>query len=186
MPLSTCIEQEKKDDTEEEWRDYFLSARIPDHTCDRCTWTPLCKMLSPLSRLMAEFYEIVDRLNMEDVVQVEPKKVVGYLVESPHPPVFKAAVEDQLGRQVYKQTKPTFRGELEGFMRFEAHIVNQQSQSKSVPKVTQHQITTAAPKPSTGGNNSRGQKPTRTNLKLDAHRGGPDGVIDPIMLLRSV
>ncbi|ETM56039.1 hypothetical protein L914_00872 [Phytophthora nicotianae] len=81
MPLSACIEQgtiaricgfelfkEEKDVTEAEWRDYFLTARVPDNTV--------------LSRLMAEFYEIIDRLNMEDVVHTEPKKVVGYLVDA--------------------------------------------------------------------------------------------------------
>ncbi|POM70857.1 Hypothetical protein PHPALM_12650 [Phytophthora palmivora] len=40
---------------------------------------------SRLSRLMAHFYEIIDRLNMEDVVHTEPKKVVGYLVDALRP-----------------------------------------------------------------------------------------------------
>ncbi|KAG4064863.1 hypothetical protein PC123_g399 [Phytophthora cactorum] len=76
---------------------------------------------SRLSRLMADFYEIVDRLNMEDMVQAEPKKVVGYLVEALRPPAFKAV-----------------RGELESFMRFEAHIASA-SQGKSAAKSDQEQ-----------------------------------------------
>ncbi|GMF69673.1 unnamed protein product [Phytophthora fragariaefolia] len=81
---------------------------------------------------MADFYEVIDRLNMEDIVQTEPKKVVGYLVEALRPHAFRASVKDQLGRQTHKQTKSniqTFlkwlRGELDGFMCFEAHIASQ-------------------------------------------------------------
>ncbi|GMF47598.1 unnamed protein product [Phytophthora fragariaefolia] len=151
MPLSSCIEQgtmvricafelckDEKDVTETEWRDYFLSARVPDNTAyktlDRevkklCMDIELQDAESRLSRLIADFYEIVDKLNMEDVVQVEPKKVIGYLVEALRPQAFKAAVKDQLGRQIHKGTKSNIqsflkwvRSELEGFMRFEAHI----------------------------------------------------------------
>ncbi|KAI9994941.1 hypothetical protein PInf_011821 [Phytophthora infestans] len=118
--------KDEKDVTEAERRDYFLSARLPDNTA-RKTLDKEVKMLcmnlklqdakSRLSRLMAEFYEIVDRLNMEDVMQAL------------RPPAFRAAVKDQLGRQTRKQTKANIqvflkwaRSELEGFMRFEAHI----------------------------------------------------------------
>ncbi|KAG3240994.1 hypothetical protein PI124_g14111 [Phytophthora idaei] len=100
---------------------------------------------SRLSRLMADFYETVDRLNMEDMVQAEPKKVVGYLVEALRPPAFKASVKDQLGRQSHKTTKSNIklflkrvRGELEGFMRFEAHIASA-SQGKGAAKSDQEQ-----------------------------------------------
>ncbi|OWZ02823.1 hypothetical protein PHMEG_00025551 [Phytophthora megakarya] len=151
MSLSACIEQgtmvricgfeifkEEKNVSESEWQDYFLSARVPNNiaykTLDKevktlCMDTSLLDAESRLSRLMAEFYEIVDRLNMEDVIQVEPKKVVGYLVDALRPPAFKSAVKNQLGRQIHKPTKAnteTFlmwlRKELEDFMRFEAHI----------------------------------------------------------------
>ncbi|KAG3235201.1 hypothetical protein PI124_g19763 [Phytophthora idaei] len=86
MPLSACTEQgtmvricgfelfkEEKDVTEAEWRDYFLSARVPDNTAyktlDRevktlCMGVELQDAESRLSRLMADFYEIVNRLNM--------------------------------------------------------------------------------------------------------------------------
>ncbi|GMF13375.1 unnamed protein product [Phytophthora lilii] len=114
MPLSACIEQgtmvricgfelfkEEKDVTETEWRDYFLSARVPDNkaykTLDREVKS-LCvdtDAESRISRLMAEFYEIIDRLNMEDVVHTEPKKVVGYLVDALRPHSFKAAQQNQ-------------------------------------------------------------------------------------------
>ncbi|RAW20348.1 hypothetical protein PC110_g23210, partial [Phytophthora cactorum] len=131
MPLSACIEQgtmvricqfelfkEEKDVTETEWRDYFLSARIPDNTAyktlDRevknlCMDTGLRDAESRLSRLMADFYEIADRLNIEHMVQAEPKKVVGYLVEALRPPAFKASVRDQLGRQSHKTTKSNIK-----------------------------------------------------------------------------
>lgn len=36
---------------------------------------------------------------------MEPKKVVGYLVDALRPPAFKAAVKSQLGRQSHKATK---------------------------------------------------------------------------------
>ncbi|ETO81713.1 hypothetical protein F444_04041 [Phytophthora nicotianae P1976] len=104
MPLSACIEQstmvricgfelfkDERDVTEREWKNYFLSAHIPDHTV---------------------LYTIVDRLNMEDVIQTEPKKVVGYLVEALRPPAFKATVKDQLGRQIHKATKSSIQAFL--------------------------------------------------------------------------
>ncbi|KAE8888739.1 hypothetical protein PF010_g8472 [Phytophthora fragariae] len=182
MPLSACIEQgtmvricgfelfkDEKDVTESEWRDYFLSARVPDHTAyktlDRevkslCMDTSLLDAESRLSRLMADFYEIVDRLNMEDVVQDEPKKVVGYLVDALRPPAFKAAVKDQLGRQAHKPTKSniqTFlkwlRKELEGFMRFEAHIAVHQ-QSGPATRGTQMQTPSTQPKRNHPGANT--------------------------------
>ncbi|ETL47596.1 hypothetical protein L916_02673, partial [Phytophthora nicotianae] len=130
--------KEDKDVTEAEWRDYFLTARVPDNIAYKtlekevralCMDIELQDAESRLSRLMAEFYEIIDRLNMEDVVHTEPKKVVGYLMDALRPHPFRAAVKDQLGRQCHKLTKSdlaTFlkwlRGEVEGFMRFEAHI----------------------------------------------------------------
>ncbi|ETO60154.1 hypothetical protein F444_21616 [Phytophthora nicotianae P1976] len=73
---------EEKNVTEAEWRDYFLSARLPDNTAYKtlgrevknlCIDTELQDVESRLSRLMADFYEIVDRLNIEDIVQAEPK-----------------------------------------------------------------------------------------------------------------
>ncbi|ETP08013.1 hypothetical protein F441_15890 [Phytophthora nicotianae CJ01A1] len=104
MPLSACFEPGVMD---AEWR---------------------------ISRLMAEFYEIIDRLKMEDVVHTEAKKVVGYLADALRPHSFKAAVRDQLSRQIHKTTKSNhasflkwLRGKLEDFMRFEAHISSHQS-----------------------------------------------------------
>ncbi|KAG6615409.1 uncharacterized protein IUM83_04906 [Phytophthora cinnamomi] len=97
MPISACIEQgtlvricdfelfkAEKGITEAEWKNYFLTARIPDNTAyktlDRevkslCMDVELQDAESRLSRLLADFYEITDRLNMEDVVHTEPKKV---------------------------------------------------------------------------------------------------------------
>ncbi|KAG3181338.1 hypothetical protein PC128_g15197 [Phytophthora cactorum] len=189
MSLSACIEQgtmvricgfelfkAEKDVTEAEWRDYFLSARVPDNTAyktlDRevktlCMDVELQDAESRLSRLMADFYEIVDRLNMEDIVQLEPKKVVGYLVEALRPQAFKIAVKDQLGRQVHKPTKGNIhvfvtwlRGELGFFMRFEAHIAVQQ-QSTSTSKAGQQQIVGHTAKKDAGGQKSS----ARTILK---------------------
>ncbi|POM60293.1 hypothetical protein PHPALM_30866 [Phytophthora palmivora] len=57
---------------------------------------------------------------MEDVQQVEPKKVIGYLVEAPRHPAFKDAIHS--GVRSTKSFLKWVRTELEGFMRFEAHI----------------------------------------------------------------
>ncbi|POM71910.1 Hypothetical protein PHPALM_11459 [Phytophthora palmivora] len=84
---------------------------------------------------MADFYEIVDILNMEDII-------VGYLVEALRLPAFKSAVKDQMGRQAHKPTKSNIqpflkwlRGELNSFMRFEVHMgvqhPHQQNSTKS-------------------------------------------------------
>ncbi|ETN13832.1 hypothetical protein PPTG_08532 [Phytophthora nicotianae INRA-310] len=78
---------DERDITETEWKNYFLSAHIPDHTAYKtlerevkslCMNIELQDAESRLSRLMADFYTIVDRLTMEDGIQTEPKKVVGY------------------------------------------------------------------------------------------------------------
>ncbi|POM74204.1 Hypothetical protein PHPALM_8883 [Phytophthora palmivora] len=94
---------------------------------------------------------------MEDVVQTEPKRVVGYLLDALRPQAFKAAVKYQLGRQAYKPTKASIqtflkwlRKELEGFMKFEAHSTVQQ-QSGQVTKSTQSHTTTTQPKKSHTG-----------------------------------
>ncbi|GMF59840.1 unnamed protein product [Phytophthora fragariaefolia] len=79
----------------------FFSARLPDNTAFKtlefevkslCMGTNLQYAESRLSRLMADFYEVVARLNMEDVVQEEPKIVVKYLLEALRPLAFKNAV----------------------------------------------------------------------------------------------
>ncbi|ETO82021.1 hypothetical protein F444_03756 [Phytophthora nicotianae P1976] len=79
--------KDERDITETEWKNYFLSAHIPDHTAYKtlerevkslCMNIELQDAESRLSRLMADFYTIVDRLTMEDGIQTEPKKVVGY------------------------------------------------------------------------------------------------------------
>ncbi|KAJ8524382.1 hypothetical protein ON010_g16736 [Phytophthora cinnamomi] len=147
----SLAEADEKDVTKTEWKNYFLPARIPDNTAyktlDRevkspCVDVNLQDAESRLSRLMVDYYEIVDRLNMEDIVQAEPKKVVEYLVEALRPPAFKSAVKDQLSRQAHKPTKHNIqlflkwlRGELDSFMRFEAQMAvqhpHQQNSTKS-------------------------------------------------------
>ncbi|POM81839.1 LOW QUALITY PROTEIN: Hypothetical protein PHPALM_141 [Phytophthora palmivora] len=91
-----------KDATDTEWKNNLLSARVPENmaykTLDRevkslCMDVNWQDAESRLSRFMADFYEIEDRLNTEDIVQVEPKKVIRYLVETLHPPAFTAAVK---------------------------------------------------------------------------------------------
>ncbi|KAG1699783.1 hypothetical protein DVH05_012676 [Phytophthora capsici] len=165
----------EKDVTEAEWRDYFLSARLPDNnaykTLDKevkmlCMDLELQDAESRLSRLMADFYEIVDRLNMEDVVQSEPKKVIEYLVEALRPPTFRAAVKDQLGRQTHKQTKANIqvflkwvRSELEGFMRFEAHIPST-AQAKTSTKTEVHPGFASNSKKTQGGRGTSNKNPS--------------------------
>ncbi|KAJ8577566.1 hypothetical protein ON010_g1641 [Phytophthora cinnamomi] len=142
---------DEKDVTETEWENYFLSARIPDNT-EYKTLDREVKSLymgvnlqdaeSRLSRLMADFYEILDRLNMEDIVQDEPKKVVGYLIEALRPPAFKSAVKDQLGRQAHKPAKNNIQLFLNSFMRFEEHMAVQHPH---------HQNSTKSASPPTAG-----------------------------------
>ncbi|EGZ26622.1 hypothetical protein PHYSODRAFT_308353 [Phytophthora sojae] len=145
MPLSACIEQgtmvricgfelfkEEKDTLDREVKALCMGIEPQDAE-------------SRLSRLMAQPYEIIDQLNMEDVVHTEPKKAIGYFVGALRPQLFKAAEKDQLSRQCHKSTKSDLaaflkwlRGELQGFMRFEAHI-SAQTQAKGGTKPTQQQ-----------------------------------------------
>lgn len=148
MPLSGCIDQStlaricdfelfkpETDVTESEWPEYFLSARQSDHTTYKkletamsslCMDTSLQDAESRMSRLMADFFSILNGLNM---IQLDPKKVLSYLADALRPGAFKCAVKDQLGRPAHKLTRSNLqvflkwvRTELEGFMRFEVHI----------------------------------------------------------------
>lgn len=58
-----------------------------------------------MSRLMADFFSILNRLNMEDVLQQDPKKVVSYLADALRPWAFKWAAKDPLGRSMHKLTR---------------------------------------------------------------------------------
>ncbi|GMF30310.1 unnamed protein product [Phytophthora lilii] len=189
--------KEEKDVTETEWRDYFLSARVPDNTgyktLDRevkslCVDTELQDAESRISRLMAEFYEIIDRLNMEDVDAHRAEKVVEHLVDALRPHSFKAAVKDQLSRQIHKITKSNLasflkwlRGELEDFMRFKAHISAQHPvKGNAKPKQQQNQAKRGTGGPQgVGKTNSTHEQQTEAKKLYEATTGKK--VLKPVL-----
>lgn len=200
MPLSACIEQStmiricdtevfksEREMTEAEWRSYFLSARQPDHTAYKKLEAAMASLRmdtelqdaeSRVSRLMASFYAILNKLNMEDVLQRDPKKVVSYLVEALRPPVFKAAVKDELEQSAHKQTRANLRlflqwlrPKMDNFMTFEPHI---NSQAAGKPP-TRSNLPTSTPTQSRGGFT----KPVSTAKSSPASSGHARGAADP-------
>ncbi|ETK70863.1 hypothetical protein L915_21809 [Phytophthora nicotianae] len=51
-----------------------------------------------MSRLLANLYSTVDGVNMESIIHEDPKRVVGYLVNSLRPTAFRSAIQDSLER----------------------------------------------------------------------------------------
>ncbi|KAJ0397844.1 hypothetical protein P43SY_007629 [Pythium insidiosum] len=76
-------------------------------------------------------YKVLFDWNMEDRVVQDPKRVVTYLVEALRSPAFKAPIKDQRSQAMFKPKRSSMqaflmwlRPELEGFMKYEAHITN--------------------------------------------------------------
>ncbi|ETI53329.1 hypothetical protein F443_03690 [Phytophthora nicotianae P1569] len=102
------------------------------------------------------------------------------LVEALHPPAFKAAVKDQLGRQIHKAAKSSIqaflkwlRVELEGFMRFEAHIAVHAAPKSS----TNFPPSSASTGPEKKGpRRTGGGKATSSEAKLATSTGGEGNI----------
>lgn len=84
--------------TEDDWREYFLAARVGDHTdytkLDRAGIDlTLNNVGSRLSRLMVDFYAMLDTHKMEPLLDENPKRAVGYLLEALRPGAVKEGSE---------------------------------------------------------------------------------------------
>ncbi|KAI9988015.1 hypothetical protein PInf_024275 [Phytophthora infestans] len=100
--------------TEDDWKNYFLDARNPDYTAYKRLDIEMRKLAmdvsllgaeSRMSRLLADFYKVVDGVNMESIIHEDPKRVVGYLVDALRPEVFRSAIKDNLDLAAGKHVK---------------------------------------------------------------------------------
>ncbi|KAE9106282.1 hypothetical protein PF006_g21405 [Phytophthora fragariae] len=125
MPLGACIEQ----GTLARKPDFTAYKKLQQAVRSLAIDVGLNDASSRLSKLLADFYEILDDLNMEEIIHENPKTVVEYLANALRPPTFKATIKDYLSRPSYKHVKRDvqvflkwLKPQLEEFMKYEAHI----------------------------------------------------------------
>ncbi|RHY24482.1 hypothetical protein DYB32_008832 [Aphanomyces invadans] len=163
-PLAACIDQKIvprvcehdfgkpfEEITEDEWRDYFLSAREV-HELD-LDWvakamaplkmdTRICDVESRVGRLLADFYEKLEQLDVVHLSSQEPKQSVKILTAAIRPAALKATVERQLAREAnkaYKASVPAFDRWLiqllDNFMLFESQMVMAEKKPEEKPRL---------------------------------------------------
>ncbi|RHY29894.1 hypothetical protein DYB32_004769 [Aphanomyces invadans] len=135
--------------TEDEWRDYFLSAQVHELDLD---W--VAKAMAPLKmdmrirdaesrvgRLLADFYEKLEQLDVVHLPSQEPKQSVKILTAAIQPAALKATVERQLAQEankVYKTSVSAFGRWLiqllDNFMLFESQMVTAEKKAEEKPR----------------------------------------------------
>ncbi|RLO06027.1 hypothetical protein DYB28_012590, partial [Aphanomyces astaci] len=127
MPLAACIDQKIvprvcahdfgksfEEITEKDWRDYFLSAReVQELDLDSVAKamaslkmdTKIRDAESRVRRLLADFYDKLEQLDVTHLPEQEPKQSVKILTAAIRPSQLKATVERQLTREANKAYK---------------------------------------------------------------------------------
>uniref|UniRef100_H3GYW4 CCHC-type domain-containing protein n=1 Tax=Phytophthora ramorum TaxID=164328 RepID=H3GYW4_PHYRM len=118
MPVGACVEDERRrlialfdickpldGITEEDWIDYFgkgaswvkglMSAKLSMDV-------QLADADSRVSKLAHEMYQLLEKENMEWMVEREPKKIVSYLTDALAPDQFRRTVKNELARESNK------------------------------------------------------------------------------------
>ncbi|ETV91957.1 hypothetical protein H310_13606 [Aphanomyces invadans] len=147
--LNRGVEGPFEEITEDEWRDYFLSAQVHELDLD---W--VAKAMAPLKmdmrirdaesrvgRLLADFYEKLEQLDVVHLPSQEPKQSFKILTAAIRPAALKAMVERQLAREankVYKTSVPAFGRWLiqllDNFMLFELQMVMAEKKAEEKPR----------------------------------------------------
>ncbi|CAK4769616.1 unnamed protein product, partial [Aphanomyces euteiches] len=167
MPLAACIDQKIvprvcehdfgkpfEEITEDEWRDYFLSAReVQELDLEWVTKamaslkinTRIRDAESRVGRLLADFYEKLEQLDVAHLPSQEPKQSVKILTAAIRPAALKATVERQLAREankVYKSSVPAFgrwlTQLLDNFMLFESQMATAEKKPDEKPARRQY------------------------------------------------
>ncbi|CAK4689608.1 unnamed protein product, partial [Aphanomyces euteiches] len=162
MPLAASIDQKIvprvcehdfgkpfEEITEDEWRDYFLSAReVQELDLEWVTKamaslkmdTRIRDAESRVGRLLADFYEKLEQLDVAHLPSQEPKQSVKILTAAIRPAALKATVERQLAREankVYKSSVPAFgrwlTQLLDNFMLFESQMATAEKKPEEKP-----------------------------------------------------
>ncbi|KAG6608816.1 DEAD-box ATP-dependent RNA helicase 36 [Phytophthora cinnamomi] len=125
MPVGACVEDERRrlialfdickpldDITEEDWIDYFWEGRIAgglDFDKEKALMSTKLNMDvqladadSRVSKLAHEMYQLLEKENMEWMVEREPKKIVSYLSDALAPDQFRRTVKNELARESNK------------------------------------------------------------------------------------
>ncbi|CAK4320380.1 unnamed protein product, partial [Aphanomyces euteiches] len=167
MPLAASIDQKIvprvcehdfgkpfEEITEDEWRDYFLSAReVQELDLEWVTKamaslkmdTRIRDAESRVGRLLADFYEKLEQLDVAHLPSQEPKQSVKILTAAIRPAALKATVERQLAREankVYKSSVPAFgrwlTQLLDNFMLFESQMATAEKKPEEKPARRQY------------------------------------------------
>ncbi|RHY26411.1 hypothetical protein DYB32_007632 [Aphanomyces invadans] len=162
MPLAACIDQKIvprvcahdfgkpfEEFTENDWRDYLLSAReVQELGLDAVSKamtslkmdTKIRNAESRVGRLLADFYEKLEQLDVAHLHEQEPKQSVKILTAAIRPPHLKATVERQLMRETIKALKSDVRAFctwlvtlLDTFMLFESQLISVEKKAESNP-----------------------------------------------------
>ncbi|CAK5213956.1 unnamed protein product, partial [Aphanomyces euteiches] len=167
MPLAACIDQKIvprvcehdfgkpfEEITEDEWSDYFLSAcEVQELDLEWVTKAMASLMMdtrirdaeSRVGRLLADFYEKLEQLDVAHLPSQEPKQSVKILTAAIRPAALKATVERQLAREankVYKSSVPAFgrwlTQLLDNFMLFESQMATAEKKPEEKPARCQY------------------------------------------------
>ncbi|ETV96688.1 hypothetical protein H310_10006 [Aphanomyces invadans] len=163
MPLAACIDQKIvprvcahdfgksfEDITENDRRDYFLSAReVQELDLDAVAKamaslkmdTKIRDAESRVGRLLADFYEKLEQLDVAHLPEQEPKQSVKILTAAIRPHQLKATVERQLTREMNKAYKSDVRSFcrwlvtlMDNFMLFESQLVVERKHDQIPPR----------------------------------------------------
>ncbi|KAF0683006.1 hypothetical protein As57867_024834, partial [Aphanomyces stellatus] len=163
MPLAACIDQKIvprlcahdfaksfEEISEDEWRDYFLSAReVQELDMDAVARamaslkmdTRIRDAESRVGRLLSDFYDKLEQLDVGHLPQEEPKQSVKILVAAIRPAPLKATVERQLAREANKTYKSDVTAFcqwliklLDNFMLFESQMVSSDKKPEHGPQ----------------------------------------------------
>ncbi|OWZ15125.1 hypothetical protein PHMEG_00011294 [Phytophthora megakarya] len=125
MPVGACIKDESRrliamldirepdaEITEAEWINYFWEGRVEGGMDFEKVKTILAHSLkmntkqtdvnSRVSKLVYQLYQLLEKENMEWMIQSEPKKVVRYLIDALAPEQFKSIVKNDMEKESKK------------------------------------------------------------------------------------
>ncbi|RQM29351.1 hypothetical protein B5M09_008053 [Aphanomyces astaci] len=184
MPLAACIDQKIvprvcahdfgksfEEITENDWRDYFLSAReVQELDLDSVAKamaslkmdTKIRDAESRVGRLLADFYDKLEQLDVAHLPEQEPKQSVKILTAAIRPSQLKATVERQLTREANK----AYKSDVKSFCRWLVSLMDNFMLFES-------QLVAMDPKPEPNRPRQYGEKPRRQLPPKKADSGAP-------------
>ncbi|OWY91872.1 hypothetical protein PHMEG_00039360 [Phytophthora megakarya] len=199
MPVGACVEDERRrliamfdickpldEITESDWINYFWEGRVTGEldfdkvkalVNSKLTMDPhLTNADARVSKLAHEMYQILEKENMEWMIEGEPKKIVGYLIDALAPEQFRRTVKSEMARESNKPLMKNvvafikwLRFSCKEYLRWEPKA-HQRTQSGARP-VTKKNEATPSKQPQTAETPSSQRKRTCLN---GARRSPPE------------